>query len=127
MTKLRNELLTLKDPMTGENAVTNVWLGKELYHREDSKTPDLIIGWNRGYRASWDTILGGFPSEVFVDNKDKWSGDHCIDPFWVPAALLSNRKITLARPSIPDVTATILSEFGIPIPDQMTGKPLYDV
>jgi predicted AlkP superfamily phosphohydrolase/phosphomutase len=127
MTKLQKQLLALRDPLTGEKAISRIWTGKEIYNRNDDRTPDLIIGWNRGYRASWETVLGGFPREVFVDNDDKWSGDHCIDPFWVPACVLFNRKITVARPKLPDVTATILAECDIPIPTQMTGKPLYEV
>jgi predicted AlkP superfamily phosphohydrolase/phosphomutase len=125
--ELKSQLLALKDPFNGANAVTNVWAGKEIYRRDDDKTPDLIIGWNRGYRASWETVLGGFPREEFVNNDDKWSGDHCIDPFWVPAVLLSNKKITKQNLRLRDVTATILSEFNIPIPPQMTGKPIYEI
>jgi predicted AlkP superfamily phosphohydrolase/phosphomutase len=126
MKELKSQLLTLKDPFNGSSAVTNVWTGKEIYGREDDKTPDLIIGWNRGYRASWETILGGFPRDVFVNNDDKWSGDHCIDPFWVPAVLLSNKKISKQNLRLRDVTATVLSEFNIPIPPQMTGKSIYE-
>jgi predicted AlkP superfamily phosphohydrolase/phosphomutase len=127
LTKLKTDLLALRDPINGANAISNVWTGKEIYNREDDKTPDLIIGWNRGYRASWETVLGGFPRKVFVNNDDKWSGDHCIDPFWVPAVLLSNKKITKDKLRLPDITATILSEFNIPIPPQMTGKPIYEI
>jgi hypothetical protein len=127
LAKLKGELLELKDPLSGLNAVSNVWIGKELYNRDDDKVPDIVIGWNRGYRASWDTILGGFPHEVFVDNDDKWSGDHCIDPLHVPAVLLSNKKISLQKPSLPDVTATILAECNISIPKHMTGEPLYKI
>lgn len=119
--KLKNELLALKDPLNGINAVSNVLTVKKIYNREDNKTPDLIIGWNRGYRASWETFLGGFPREVFVNNNDKWSGDHCIDPFWVPAVLLTNKRTTLPKPTLPDITATILAEYNIPIPREMTG------
>jgi hypothetical protein len=104
-----------------------VWFGKNLFHREDDKVPDMIIGWNRGYRSSWETVLGGFPANIFVDNDDKWSGDHCIDPMLVPAVLLSNKKITLQGPSLHDVTATILAECNIPVPGYMTGKPLYSI
>jgi len=125
--KVKAELLALKDPVNGANAVSNVWAGREIYGRRDDKTPDLVIGWNRGYRASWETVLGGYTKEVFADNDDKWSGDHCIDPQWVPAVLLANRPITKKNAALPDVTATILAEFGIPIPAQMTGQPLYDV
>jgi predicted AlkP superfamily phosphohydrolase/phosphomutase len=125
--KVKSELLALKDPASGVNAISNVWSGREIYGRSDDKTPDLVIGWNRGYRASWETVLGGFTKDVFTNNDDKWSGDHCIDPQWVPAVLLANRPITKKSPALVDVTATILAEFGIPIPAQMTGKPLYDV
>ncbi len=125
--KLKGELLQLKDPGNGRNAISNIWIGKEIFHREDEKTPDMIIGWNWGYRASWETILGGFSETVFADNTDKWSGDHCIDPSHVPAVLISNKKITEQTPSLPDVTATILAEYGIPTPRQMTGRPLYKI
>jgi bisphosphoglycerate-independent phosphoglycerate mutase (AlkP superfamily) len=87
----------------------------------------LIIGWNRGFRASWETVLGGFPDEIFSDNNDRWSGDHCIDPAYVPAVLLSNKKIRSVKPSLPDVTATILAECNIPRPRHMTGKSIYGV
>lgn len=125
--RLKGELLALKDPKNGMNAISSVWAGREIYGRNDDKTPDLVIGWNRGYRASWETVLGGYTKEVFANNDDKWSGDHCIDPQWVPAILLGNRPVTKKDPCLPDVTATILAEFGIPIPPQMTGKPLYEI
>jgi predicted AlkP superfamily phosphohydrolase/phosphomutase len=122
---MRKELLELKDPLTHRNAISNVWIGKEIYQREDDKTPDLIIGWNKGYRSSWETVLGGFSEEVFAYNDDKWSGDHCIDPQWVPGILVTSKKLTHPRPALPDVTATILRDCNIPIPRAMTGKPIY--
>ncbi len=125
--QLKDELLHMKDPVTGKNAVSNVWIGREIYNRDDDTTPDMIVGWNRGFRASWETVLGGFSKDIFTDNMDKWSGDHCIDPDLVPAVLLTNRKASLQKPSLPDVTATVLAECNIPIPEHMTGKPLYRI
>ena len=80
LNKLKKELLALKDPVTGNNAVSNIWFGKELYNRTDDIVPDIVIGWNKGYRASWETVLGSFTRKIFSNNLDKWSGDHCIDP-----------------------------------------------
>jgi predicted AlkP superfamily phosphohydrolase/phosphomutase len=125
--KLRTELLAVKDPRTGENAISNIWLSKETYKREDDRTPDMIIGWNRGFRASWETILGGFPEAVFADNTDKWSGGHCVDRAYVPAVLLSNKKIRSGKFFLPDVTATVLAECNIPLPRHMTGKSIHGV
>ncbi len=61
------------------------------------------------------------------DNDDKWSGDHCIDPALVPAVLFCNRKVIKKDPALHDVTASILTEFGIPIPEHMEGRPLHIV
>jgi predicted AlkP superfamily phosphohydrolase/phosphomutase len=122
--RLKRELMQLRDPLSGQKAITNIWSGPEIYNRQDNKTPDVIIGWNKGYRASWETVIGGFPTEIFEDNDDKWSGDHCIDPTYVPASFLINKKIVSKVPALPDVTATILSLCDIPIPKQMTGESL---
>ena len=42
--------------------------------------PDLLIGYNAGYRISWDGATGVVAGPVFEDNTKAWSGDHCIDP-----------------------------------------------
>ena len=56
--------------------------------------PDLIIGYNAGYRASWDGATGVVAGPVFEDNTKAWSGDHCIDPRLVPGVLFCNRPVT---------------------------------
>ncbi len=122
---LRGDLLSMADPRTGEKVVSDVWVAPESRFKTHPHAPDMIIGWKRGYRTSWESILGGFHPEIMRDNDDKWSGDHCIDPRWTPAVLLSNRRIAKKDPAIHDITATILSEFGIPTPAQMEGSPLY--
>ena len=124
---IQKGLLSLVDPKTGQNVVTNVRILSDREHKAQPQAPDLIVGWNRGYRVSWNSILGGFSREVISDNNDKWSGDHCIDPAHVPAVLFSNREITKQNPALFDITATILSEFGIPVSTLMEGQVLYRV
>lgn len=123
--QIRQELLNLQDPDTGQKAVSNVQIVPSQVRRKNKFAPDIIIGWNRGYRTSWDSILGGFSAQVIRDNNDKWSGDHCIDPDLVPAILFCNKPLQKKKPALFDITATILAEYGIPIPPQMEGKPLY--
>ena len=60
--------------------------------------PDLIIGYNEGYRASWDGVTGMVNAVVFEDNIKAWSGDHCIDPALVPGVLFSNLKLKRTGP-----------------------------
>ncbi len=125
LTQIRQELLNLQDPDTGQKAVSSVQIVPSRVKKDNLFAPDLIIGWNRGYRTSWDSILGGFSAQVIRDNDDKWSGDHCIDPDLVPATLFCNKPIQNKNPALFDITATILAEYGISIPQQMEGKPLY--
>jgi len=125
LTKIRQGLMTLRDPKNGYKVVTDVYQTSEAEKQVNPHAPDLIVGWNLGYRTSWSSILGSFARETITDNDDRWSGDHCIDPSLVPAILFSNRKIIRAKPTMLDITATILSEHGIPIPAHMTGGSLY--
>ena len=59
--------------------------------------PDLIIGYNAGYRISWDCATGSSSGPVFEDNLKPWSGDHCIDPRLVPGVFFCNRKVDTSR------------------------------
>jgi bisphosphoglycerate-independent phosphoglycerate mutase (AlkP superfamily) len=69
--------------------------------------------------------LGGVAREIVEDNMDRWSGEHLIDPDLVPGVLVANRALTAPHPQICDVAPTILAEFGIKIPAQMTGQNLF--
>ena len=122
---IRRDLLKLIDPDTGRKAVSRVWIVPEKEQRHNPHAPDLIIGWNIGYRNSWDSILGGFSNKIISDNLDKWSGDHCVDPNIVPAVLFSNKKVTKKDPSLCDIMATVLEEFGIKPGNEVEGKPVY--
>lgn len=119
---ISNKLVHLVDSVTGERAVSRVWTVPPQEKKVNPHAPDLIVGWNEGYRTSWNSILGGMSKEIFSDNLDKWSGDHCVDPALVPAILISNRKIKEKRPALHDLTASVLREFNISQPDQMIGK-----
>jgi predicted AlkP superfamily phosphohydrolase/phosphomutase len=122
---IRRELLNLVDPDTGTKVVSQIWIVPETERRRHPYAPDLIVGWNYGYRTSWKSILGGFTPEVVSDNLDKWSGDHCVDPSLVPAILITNRRVTKPHPNLCDIAPTILEEFQIPQAEGMEGKPLY--
>lgn len=122
--ELISRLQEIKDPANGARVISKVYRATDIYSGPSTaESPDLIIGYEPNYRASWDTILGGFPREHILDNSDAWSGDHCIDPTFVPGILLSSRPIRGA-PKLEDLAPTILAAFNTPIPAEMTGKPL---
>ncbi len=116
-----------RDTQAGTNVVKNVYFKENVFFGAHAEyAPDLFVGFNAGYRASWQTALGGVPKVLIEDNKKKWSGEHLIDSSLVPGVLFINRKTSLKQPFIIDVAPTVLSLFGIDISKGMDGKVLID-
>jgi len=115
-------LMELRDT-NGARIVEKAHIVTDLYPSADPKVaPDVLIGYGETYRASWDTAIGNTPSELIEDNHDRWSGDHCVAHWLVPGILLMNRKVLVEDPNLTDLAPTILSEFGIATPHEMTGR-----
>jgi predicted AlkP superfamily phosphohydrolase/phosphomutase len=126
--ELVRKLTALKDGPAGRPAITNVYDREAVYSGPyKDNAPDLIIGYNEGYRASWDGVTGIVDAAVIEDNTKAWSGDHCIDPALVPGVFFSNLKIKTPSPSIMDIAPTALTLFGIAPPAHMDGRSLIDV
>ena len=117
----------LRDTEAGDTAINEAFDTARLYSGPYlQNAPDLIIGFNAGYRTSWDGATGVVSGPVFEDNVKAWSGDHCIDPRLVPGVLFASRKIDRADPSLVDIAPTVLRLFGLDTPAHMDGKPLYE-
>ena len=69
--------------------------------------------------------MGGTPRGLLEDNHDRWSGDHCIAHELVPGILVTNAEVEVDRPNLTDLAPTILREFGIEPPPEMTGRMLW--
>ena len=124
--EIKEKLLAVRDPQNNTPAITRVDLASEVYQGPYAEQgPDLLVGYNRKYRAGWQTILGEFPADVFQDNDNPWSGDHCMDYTLVPGILLSNRPIAAQTPALTDIAPTILAEFGIRKPKDMIGNSIF--
>jgi predicted AlkP superfamily phosphohydrolase/phosphomutase len=129
---LKKEIIShlngLKDEEKGDRAINKVFDRDELPpgpYKENS--PDLIVGYNEGYRVSWDSVTGKVNTSVFEDNTKAWSGDHCIDPRIVPGILFCNLNIKTKTPAIIDIAPTVLELFGLEAPKHMDGRSLIDV
>jgi predicted AlkP superfamily phosphohydrolase/phosphomutase len=123
--ELKRRLQVFIDPHTGDNVVHAVYLQEEIFQGLASgNAPDLFVGFNAGYRASWQTALGAVPKTLIDENKRKWSGDHLVDPHLVPGVIFSNKKIAVSAPSIIDIFPTILRLYGVRFPEDIPGKPL---
>ena len=120
-------LAGLRDSQGDQTAINEAFDTAKLYNGPYlQNAPDLLLGFNAGYRTSWDGATGVVSGPVFEDNVKAWSGDHCIDPRLVPGVLFASRKIDRADPSLVDIAPTVLRLFGLDPPAHMDGKPLYE-
>jgi hypothetical protein len=112
--EISDKLTRWRDPDTGEPVVLTVYDGDEVYQgRRAADAPDLVVGYGRGYRASWQTALGGVPGPLIEDNARKWSGDHCIDPPLVPGVLFTSFEPESQVASITEVPNLIRGAMGL--------------
>ena len=119
------KLEQLLDPQDGASAVKKVYDTKKAYRGlYTSEAPDLIVGYQPGYRVSWDSVTGTIEPTVFSDNVKAWSGDHHVDPSEVPGIFFVNRPMKSEQPHIADIAPTTLDLFGIKAPGYMEGKVL---
>lgn len=116
--RLREGLLAFRDPKNGAAVV-------EAVSDTNAASPDLIVGYGRGYRASWQTGIGGFSNMVLEDNVDAWSADHCINAADVPGVLFTTRKLRLRVPALKDLPVSLLALFGLKPATGMTGRSVY--
>ena len=112
-------------PGGNEPVVLRVDRGSEIYSgSRTAEGPDLVVGYNRGYGCSDESTLGEVTKAVLVDNTSRWSGNHLMAPEVVPGILLLNRKLSADGHDLTDLTATLLSHYGVePLPG-MTGEPI---
>jgi len=122
-----DKLHGLKDEERDEVGINDLFDTSKLYRGPYSKNaPDLLIGYNHGYRVSWDCATGMVSGPLFEDNTKAWSGDHCVDPRLVKGIYLSNRPIDTEEPALMDIAPTALTLFGITPPRHMDGKSMID-
>jgi predicted AlkP superfamily phosphohydrolase/phosphomutase len=122
--RLARQLEGFRDPETDSYVITEAARPGPGAYRE--RTPDLLIGYARGYRSSDESAEGGVGGDDVIEpNRDKWSGDHCMHPSHVPGVLITNRKVEVEEASLIDLAPTILSYFGVAQGQAMTGTPLW--
>lgn len=122
--QIAGELDTLEDTETGNPAVSRVARTHDSYEGNATEdAPDLLVGYHRHYRVSWDSAMGGLQEQVFSDNTNPWSGDHCVDPELIPGSLLTNFEFNEdAEVGLWDVIPGVFSRLDLDIPEEMDGS-----
>src|SRR5207245_3944789 len=125
LTELAPRLEAITD-VNDQTVIRKAYRAEKVYSgNATALAPDLIVGYCRGYRASWATCLGDLTDEVLLDNDSAWSADHCADALEVPGVLFSNRPIRAKTTRLVDLAPSILAEFGLLAPSSMTGANVF--
>jgi predicted AlkP superfamily phosphohydrolase/phosphomutase len=124
--EIKEKLERLVDPQTGERVVNEAFLTQHIHGGPYADmAPEILVGYRRGFRHSWDCATGAVAAAIFSDNTKSWSGDHCVDPRLVPGVFWCNRKIGVDDPNLLDLAPTALDLFGVQIPPYMQGRCLF--
>jgi predicted AlkP superfamily phosphohydrolase/phosphomutase len=110
--EIADELLTFRDPDRDQRVVKVVYDAADVYDgNANDDAPDLVVGYQPGYRASWQTTLGAVPGPDIEFNMGKWSGDHCVAADEVPGVLFTSFELERPVKSIQDVASYILDTW----------------
>jgi len=103
-TQLRDDLTNWVGP-DGKQVVANLHPSAAVFEGPlAAYGPDLLIGYNAGYRASRETGMGEWGAEELERNQDHWGADHCFDADSVPGVLFSSDSLAgISNPSYKDV------------------------
>jgi predicted AlkP superfamily phosphohydrolase/phosphomutase len=121
---LIKNLKKLNDPITGEKFNIEVFKPEEIYTGEYLKdAPDIVFIIENG-EIEIDATVGD--EKIFTDGSPftGWTGTHTKTGIFIANGPEVRRGQKLEPSSILDVTPTILKIYGIPIPEEIDGKPL---
>jgi predicted AlkP superfamily phosphohydrolase/phosphomutase len=124
--EIASKLEALIDPQTEKRVIRKVRATSQVFdgpYRLDA--PDLLIGYEGGYRNSWECATGAVTASVFSDNTRSWSGDHCVDPEIVPGVFFCNRRIATERPRLIDIPLSVVELFGQKRAPHMQGEMIF--
>ncbi len=123
---IQRDLSRLRDPEGDAPVVHHVYAREDLYSGKfETEAPDLVVGFNAGYRGSWQSAVGGVTHDVVWANDKPWQRDHIVDASFVEGTLITSFPLATDAPQVYDLAPTVLSLLGLPIPEDMEGKPFH--
>jgi len=121
--ELRQKLLAVTHPVTGEQIFREVLKKEEVYWGDEIKeAPDLFLKAQHHYY-----LAGSLAPKIFDDELRNWKAENKDTGllFAIGPDIADGRPIEHAR--IIDIAPTILHLMDIPIPDDMDGDVLLEV
>jgi predicted AlkP superfamily phosphohydrolase/phosphomutase len=126
-------LAKLTDPKTGRPAISHFYRARDLYDGPYvAGSPDLIPSWWEDGWSLEQSVPGGPPDQLAERTAAPlrggldWTGTHRMNGVFIMAGGPARRGHQLTGAQIIDVAPTVLYLMGLPIPDDMDGRPLLE-
>ena len=126
--ELAKALRTMTDPDDGTSIIRAVYKRDDIYSgpylperlgaagRDGGRLPRVVADHARRIPAR----------HRLQERSKKWSGDHGGYDYAITSGILvSSRPINTRTPSIMDIAPTVLRYFGLAVPKDIDGKPLF--
>jgi predicted AlkP superfamily phosphohydrolase/phosphomutase len=120
--RIKQNLLSVKDPETGKKVVKTVCKTEEIFTSEYAEGfPDLIVVLNDSY-----TIRNDLAPYIISDSRKLFlTGDHNSEGlFFAYGDIINNKRVDA---EIYDIMPTLLYLMGTPIPEDVDGRILTEV
>jgi predicted AlkP superfamily phosphohydrolase/phosphomutase len=122
--RLRQGLLDLRDPRSGEKVMDQVYYREDVYHGPYTEWAPDVLFIARNYACLGRELLG---TRDVIETSMNWAnGFHRPNGIFLARGqgFQAGRHTEGAR--ILDITPTILYRMGLPIPSYMDGRPLQE-
>ena len=123
--EIADKLKQVKDPETGNNVFSNLYL-RDVYHGDAiDDAPDISLGYGPNYQNSRQTSRGGVGGPLVEPVEDKWSGEHAATDYQLCQGIFfSNVPVEKEEPHIQDLGVTALKRLEADVPSEYEGQEI---
>jgi predicted AlkP superfamily phosphohydrolase/phosphomutase len=123
--EIRDRLLVLADPRTGQRLVDQAWFREELYHGPYTHLAPDVLFVARDYACLGRELLG---TRGVIETSMNWAnGFHRMNGIFMAYGPRVRRGARIEGATMVDVAPTVLHGLGLPVPANMDGQVLTDL
>ena len=122
--EIRDRLLLLTDPRSGQQIVDQVWFREELYHGPQTHLAPDVLFVAQDYAYLGRELLG---TRGVIETSMNWgNGFHRMNGIFMAYGAGVQRGVQLEHATMVDVAPTLLHALGLPVPTNMDGRVVIE-
>jgi predicted AlkP superfamily phosphohydrolase/phosphomutase len=128
--EISERLRNIADPENGERFVEQVYRKADIFSADSSgRAPDLHATFKSGYGVVGEEIALHRIRDTgkIIDDSFNWSGTHEPEGIFIARGKNFRPGCRIEGANLIDIAPTLLYAFGLPVPENMDGKPLLDM